>query len=878
MLRTVLGRAAMAVLAAPFLGCASDEKPAQNGAPVVPVVTYIPGCENAGDAGVLRGTPPDAGTQTPPITDEQSLFEASVAPALGFCRPCHVPGGSADTEAGRGFLLAKEPAGDREALRASWTALGGGTDESPILTKASGATTDGHAGGSPWPKGSPTHEDVRLLLACWADPAGCAAAIAARTPGGPRKEYPLLGDLEANGGRNYAAVFCEDKPDCATLPQDPRVLIAGENLNNASYAVYFNDPFEVCESDALFENQKRGNDILVSQGKEPAYTAKPRPKNCGEWRAALNRGREFIVSNAITGPVLTVNSLVNISSYLGLPLSGDIATINAAFEKLSMTRYGWPKSPYRNPAPLPGEDPNATDGGSLQLPISMVQVKDKNGKWTGRLGQTCFSCHQGMIGQGEVVGNLAKYDGHPELYGGSPNGLFLGMGGSNTDVGTALWDTDTANGLTGPDSFDAVLSNPPWMTNRTRGTNGADQEILSIINTRDLDTLDFKGPTFAPQTGGKALKSLFELNGRPFGGGDQDVPSWWWQHNKTRYLWVGYGSAGSWRESFFPAGINAQDGHWQKRREADFQDQDVWLNALEAPRYVGPPIDTALAEQGAILFHAKDLWADPRNGDIPRPPGGNGSCASCHGAYSPRFIHEPGYLPDPSLAGMAGYTVPLNILGTDSAQDSLYYFSGARGADVNSVGGSMFIGHPDSLPGYRMPEERAPGEKPFAPGKEPKNWKCALGTLGGYTAQPLHGVWASAPYFHNGSVPTVWDVLSPDTRPNVWRRQRVPESEGMPGSGYRGYDVRLDRAYDYARLGWKYETLTCDPSPAASYYLSCAKGRDLSATEIPNRDSVVDDRTIFNTNAYSKGNQGHAWTKVLTDEERKALVEYLKTL
>jgi hypothetical protein len=40
----------------------------------------------------------------------------------------------------------------------------------------------------------------------------------------------------------------------------------------------------------------------------------------------------------------------------------------------------------------------------------------------------------------------------------------------------------------------------------------------------------------------------------------------------------------------------------------------------------------------------------------------------------------------------------------------------------------------------------------------------------------------------------------------------------------------------------------------------------------------VDDRTLFNTNAYSKGNHGHEHTKVLTDQERLALVEYLKTL
>src|SRR5688500_19819908 len=40
----------------------------------------------------------------------------------------------------------------------------------------------------------------------------------------------------------------------------------------------------------------------------------------------------------------------------------------------------------------------------------------------------------------------------------------------------------------------------------------------------------------------------------------------------------------------------------------------------------------------------------------------------------------------------------------------------------------------------------------------------------GYVAPPLDGVWASAPYFHNGSVPTLWHVLHPDERPKIWKR------------------------------------------------------------------------------------------------------------
>ncbi len=541
---------------------------------------------------------------------------------------------------------------------------------------------------------------------------------------------------------------------------------------------------------------------------------------------------------------------------------------------------------------MPGEDPNATNGGSLQLPIALVQVKDADGRWTGQLGNTCFACHIGQIGTGEVVGNSAARDGHPELYGGSANGMFVSLNGSNTDPGLALWDIEQANlGPIGPDSFGTALNTPGYMANRTRGTNAADQEIVNVLLMRDLDSLDWRGNVPYAERLTKLVPSA------PLAGGDQDMPTWWWTHNKTRYLWVGLGSAGSSRGNFFPSSTNPNDGHWSKAREGDYQDLDMWLNAVEAPKFVGPPVDTKLAEQGAILFHSKNLWDGTGNSDIPRPPGGNGSCAGCHGAYSPRYINQPGFLPDPSLAGMSGYTVPMEILGTDPAQTQLFgaFKLAPRRGEEGALSHSWF-GYPDAREGYRLPEEKTVLEESiddFRPSDAQGN--CGLDTKGGYTAQPLHGVWASGPYFHNGSVPTVWDVLKPEDRPDVWRRQRVPEEEAAP-TGDRGFDTQLTRAYDYDKLGWKYETLPCQARTDLSA-LSCnfdqyvptaldllllpyqviadyfAPPYLLSPTE-----PTVAERAIYNTNAFSKGNEGHEFTKVLTDTERRALIEYLKTL
>src|SRR5581483_6462255 len=40
----------------------------------------------------------------------------------------------------------------------------------------------------------------------------------------------------------------------------------------------------------------------------------------------------------------------------------------------------------------------------------------------------------------------------------------------------------------------------------------------------------------------------------------------------------------------------------------------------------------------------------------------------------------------------------------------------------------------------------------------------------GYVAPPLDGIWATAPYLHNGSVPTLAALLDSSKRPQFWSR------------------------------------------------------------------------------------------------------------
>lgn len=96
-----------------------------------------------------------------------------------------------------------------------------------------------------------------------------------------------------------------------------------------------------------------------------------------------------------------------------------------------------------------------------------------------------------------------------------------------------------------------------------------------------------------------------------------------------------------------------------------------------------------------------------------------------------------------------------------------------------------------------------------------------------YKARPINGVWASAPYLHNGSVPTIYDLLLPAAQ--------------RPAIFYVG-NIELD----VVKVG----------------YLT---------TETPNT-------TLFNTHLRGNSNAGHEYGTQLNDVQRWDLVEYIKSI
>lgn len=199
---------------------------------------------------------------------------------------------------------------------------------------------------------------------------------------------------------------------------------------------------------------------------------------------------------------------------------------------------------------------------------------------------------------------------------------------------------------------------------------------------------------------------------------------------------------------------------------------EEWLLTHTPPAYPYP-VDQNLAAEGRKVYQTY--------------------CASCHGASGRDFS-----------GAAVGKVTPIAEIGTD--RHRLDSYTDTLAANQNL----LYAGTDD-------PDERfSHFRKTF-----------------GYANMPLDGLWLRAPYLHNGSVPTLRDLLEP--------------GENRPALFYRGYDV-----YDTERVGF----ISTVPEE---------KGRPHSQ---------------FDTRLPGNGNFGHegpAYGTTLPADEKRALVEYLKT-
>ena len=248
-----------------------------------------------------------------------------------------------------------------------------------------------------------------------------------------------------------------------------------------------------------------------------------------------------------------------------------------------------------------------------------------------------------------------------------------------------------------------------------------------------------------------------------------DVPAWWLLKKKNAMFSTGIGRGDFSRFLMASSLLTFKDTTEAAEIDRHFPDVLAWINTLESPKYPRS-IDEELALKGRKLF---DL-----------------NCSTCHGTYGDNEKY-------PNLL------ISLEEVGTDPALSNAYT-------------GGMYA---DFLEWY--------DKSWFTTGSTPGKVKVE----GGYIAPPLDGVWATAPYLHNGSVPTIDVLLNSKSRPEYWARS------------FNSND------YDMVNIGWLYEAL----------------------------DTTQNSKT-YDTTISGYSNTGHTFGDDLEDSERMAVIEYLKTL
>ncbi len=246
-----------------------------------------------------------------------------------------------------------------------------------------------------------------------------------------------------------------------------------------------------------------------------------------------------------------------------------------------------------------------------------------------------------------------------------------------------------------------------------------------------------------------------------------DVPAWWLLKKKHGMFYNGFGRGDFGRFLMASNLLTVTDTSESRNVDNHISDVLAFIYSLKAPKYP-KQINAELAGKGQEIFTA--------------------NCSKCHGTYGKNESY-------PNLL------IPESIIQTDSFLYSANYQN------------PQFIGWFNN--------------SWFAQGDHP----AKLIPYSGYIAPPLDGVWATAPYLHNGSVPNLEALLNSKLRPTYWQRN---------------FDTPQ---YDYENPGWPFV-----------------------------QHNEPGDNTVYNTKLHGYGNMGHYFGDKLTDKERMAVIEYLKTL
>ena len=354
--------------------------------------------------------------------------------------------------------------------------------------------------------------------------------------------------------------------------------------------------------------------------------------------------------------------------------------------------------------------------------------------------------------------------------------LVLGLGNAETDF---TWDrTNGTDGMTLPEGWGTDAEREELELYLSRARALGPWTVMRTVGTNPAEM--FAVTLMAhrdPETLAWSDEMLVEIPTDRIVVSD---PPPWWRAKKKNALFYNGMARGDHRGTMqLVSSVCTDTIEEAERIDSFFPDIQEYIRSIEAPVYPRS-IDAALSRSGKRVFTQ--------------------NCAGCHGTYG-KTDEDDTY---PNLL------FPLDVIGTDDAV-------AMAGIDYS----------PEMVDWYNRSWygqiTRMEPDNPFP----------------GYMAPPLDGIWATGPFLHNGSVPTIELVLDSTARPTYWRR------------------VDFDSAnFDEDALGWPYEEL--------------AYGQDTA--------DEAERKYIYDTTLFGHGNAGHTFGDHLTDDERRAVLEYLKTL
>ncbi|WP_369666514.1 cytochrome c [Thioalkalicoccus limnaeus] len=258
---------------------------------------------------------------------------------------------------------------------------------------------------------------------------------------------------------------------------------------------------------------------------------------------------------------------------------------------------------------------------------------------------------------------------------------------------------------------------------------------------------------------------------------------------------------------------------WKQGMQLHWDGNNTSVDERNLSAAFGTGATPTTLDKDKVLRVAAWLWDKAQPPDFPEPfidrelaargkPVYQQYCWSCHGNREPPYRTE-------GDGGLVGTVTPIAEIGTDRARLDSYTRLLAVAQN------SLYAGFPADEAHCRD----RPGDLERC---YPARFSHFRKTYG-YANLPLDGLWLRAPYLHNGSVPTLYDLLEPaENRPEVFH------------IGYDVYDYQdvgfVSFGPDAERQGWRYDT-----------------------------------------RERGNGNGGHDYGTLLAPDLKEALIEYLKT-